>query len=645
MSDIVLNEANQERGAFIVSAQQRTINLALYLLTLGAIALLLTFSAEAILRGSTVDALRFVVDRSRPGWATVGLLFTVLLAGDAVARKALQSALIVAPVVLLLAWIGHEKRFYLGDPPYPTDFLYARQIVELLPLMLAERPLAALGIMAGAIGGAALLLLAIRKSGRLPHMSLTGRLVRLTLALPILALFAQQMDYAAHSPLRSHLRIQPMMWDQKANYAHNGLLMAFALNLPMANVAVPPGYGDAAIDRIAANATPPFVPARKPDIIMVMSESLWDPLRLPDVSITPDPLAHLRRIQSGHVFSPEFGGMTANVEFEALTGFSNAMLPYGSIPYQQYVRHDMPSLASFLGANGYETIAMHPFQGWFWNRTNVYGHFGFDRFIDESALRDLDKRGRLASDMAFTQAIIDEAEAATDPLFLFAVTLQNHGPYEKDRYPDNRLEVETSAGAAAQAAIQTYAEGMADADEALTRLIRWAEARERETIVVFFGDHLPPLGPTYVATGMMSRNVGERIGSAEQLSPQRETPLVIWSNRSGPVKNVATISPAFLPLHVLRTAGIDHPFYTGILGELHERFAVIDRHLLIAPKGGTVEGWSRLPTIDPQLSDYRLVQYDAMFGRERGKKRLFPAESHPLVATPRKLGEATASPL
>ena len=38
------------------------------------------------------------------------------------------------------------------------------------------------------------------------------------------------------------------------------------------------------------------------------------------------------------MFSPEFGGMTANVEFEALTGFSNAFLPYGSIPYQQYVR-------------------------------------------------------------------------------------------------------------------------------------------------------------------------------------------------------------------------------------------------------------------------------------------------------------------
>ena len=29
---------------------------------------------------------------------------------------------------------------YLSDPFYPTDFLYARQIVELLPLLVNERP-------------------------------------------------------------------------------------------------------------------------------------------------------------------------------------------------------------------------------------------------------------------------------------------------------------------------------------------------------------------------------------------------------------------------------------------------------------------------------------------------------------------------
>ena len=103
------------------------------------------------------------------------------------------------------------------------------------------------------------------------------------------------------------------------------------------------------------------MPDEKPDIIIVMSESFWDPTRLPGVKITPDPIANVRKLRSGSMFSPEFGGMTANVEFEALTGFSNAFLPYGSIPYQQYVRGTMPSLATFLKSEGYRTRAIHPF--------------------------------------------------------------------------------------------------------------------------------------------------------------------------------------------------------------------------------------------------------------------------------------------
>ena len=44
----------------------------------------------------------------------------------------------------------------------------------------------------------------------------------------------------------------------------------------------------------------------------------------------------------------------------------------------QWMRGEMPSLASFLSQKGYTTLAMHPFQSWFWNRGNVYEAFGFD---------------------------------------------------------------------------------------------------------------------------------------------------------------------------------------------------------------------------------------------------------------------------
>ena len=176
------------------------------------------------------------------------------------------------------------------------------------------------------------------------------------------------MDYATFSWTRDRLQIIPIMWDQKENYASNGFAIAFALNVPMAKVKAPPSYEDEVIDAIGPAATGVSMPAEKPDIIMVMSESFWDPTLLPGIDDHARSDSERPRRAVRHVFSPEFGGMTANVEFEALTGFSNAFLPYGSIPYQQYVRGAVPSLATFFRGEGYATRAIHPFEGWFWNR-------------------------------------------------------------------------------------------------------------------------------------------------------------------------------------------------------------------------------------------------------------------------------------
>ena len=129
------------------------------------------------------------------------------------------------------------------------------------------------------------------------------------------------------------------------------------------------------------------------------------------------------------------------------------------------------------------------------------------------------------------------------------------------------------------------------------------------------------------------------------LSPQRETPLVVWSNRKGTVERLGSISPAFLPLHTLDAAGIEHPFYTGFLRNLHDRYRVIDRHLLITADGGSVEGWTRNGLLDRTIADYRLLQYDAMFGEGHARDALFPAPGERMIAAPARGGKAEASPL
>jgi phosphoglycerol transferase MdoB-like AlkP superfamily enzyme len=597
-------------------------------------AAILVFAIELIVRGDFAGTVAFFLQPFKPGWTTIIIFALILIGLDAVLGRSHQSLMIVAPLTLVLAFVGHQKSLYLGDPLYPTDFLYARQIVALMPLLVRDRPGTAIAMAIGIVGSLSLLVYGWRLwRRRVPALSRKGRLARLTLTVPLLAFFVSIMDYATFSWTRDRLQIIPIMWDQKENYASNGFALAFALNVPMAHVSAPAGYSDksiAAIDRPDVTAS---VPAEKPDIIIVMSESFWDPTELPGVTITPDPIPNVRALRSGSMFSPEFGGMTANVEFEALTGFSNAFLPAGSIPYQQYVRAPVPSMATFLKSQGYETRAIHPGTSWFWNRTPVYADFGFDDFKSEENLPYLEKRGPLASDAAMTEEIIREADATDDPVFLFAVSLQNHGPYEPNRYYNPTHKVQAPTSQWAKGSLLSFTEGAADADKGLGRLVEWAKNRRRPTVIAFFGDHLPPLGPVYVETGFLKDNVAPRKESPDQMLLHHQTPLIVWSNRTGPAEEMGAVSPAFLPYHILTTAGISHPYYTGFLGQMREHYRVVDRNLLLTPAGEATPDWARKKEIDPAIRDFRLLQYDMMFGKRRAAPDFFPETVNKLPHT------------
>lgn len=593
----------------------------------------LVFAIEWIFRGDFAGAVAFFAQPYKPGWTTVLVFALVLLGLDAILGRAWLGLLAVAPLALALAFVGYQKSLYLGDPLFPTDILFARQIFELLPLLVGERPWTGIALVLGLVLAITGLLYTWRfVQRRVPRMSYKGRAARLALALPALAFFVSLMDYATFSWTRDRLQIIPMMWDQKENYASNGFTLAFALNVPMAHVSAPNGYSDKAIDSVPKPVADTALPDERPDIIMVMSESFWDAGKLPGVTITPDPIASTRALQSGEMFSPEFGGMTANVEFEALTGFSNAFLPAGSIPYQQYVRKPLPSMATFLRSEGYQTLAIHPGTDWFWNRSNVYKAFGFDEFRSEKTMMSTVRRGPLVSDESMTDEIVAAADAAENPLFLFAVSLQNHGPYEPNRYGNAVHDVHAQTSDWARASLASFAEGASDSDRELQRLIDWAQKRKRPTVIAFFGDHLPPLGPVYVETGFLRTNVAPRKDTPQNMLLHRSTPLVVWSNRSGKADDLGAVSPAFLPLHVFSVAGISHPYYTGFLGGLHQRYSVVERSLLLTGNGEATLDWARQKQIDPAIRDFRYLQYDIMFGKRHAAPDFFPETIGDIIA-------------
>ncbi|WP_416796910.1 LTA synthase family protein [Ciceribacter azotifigens] len=600
------------------------------------LAILTVLTTEWIARGDLHEALRFLIATDRPGPAAVGILFLLFAATDALLGRAYQSALVLVPLAVIPAFISAQKQLFLSDPLYPSDMLFGRQILQLLPVMVAARPYLAVAIACFLVAAlVALVYLWFFAWRRFPSLSRPAKLFRLLVGVPLIGGFLSLMDYAEYSPLRDRLNIIPMMWDQRENYLHNGFLLAFAFNLPMANVTAPEGYGAQAIDNIPQGAPLPAADTGEhPDVIMLMSESLWDPTRLSNVRLSPDPMPTIRKNSSGNVFSPEFGGMTANVEFEALTGFSNAFLPYGSIPYQQYVRGPVPSLATFFRSKGYVAKSFHPFQSWFWNRANVYEAFGFESFLSEENMPVMDKRGIFASDEAFTKELMRAADRSEKPFFFFGVTLQGHGPYEPHRYAKNTVAIDgPTLSPASTQSLATYAQGVREADQSLKMLMDWAKKRRRETIVVIFGDHLPPLGTVYPESGYMPDQVATRSAPLDIMKREHETPLVVWSSKKGVQKDLGSVSPAFLSYHVVKLAGYEHPFYTGVLGTVHARYEAIDRHQLVERAGGSVPDWSKAgKKLDPVVRDYRYLQHDMMFGEGFSAQRFFPEQVERLSA-------------
>ncbi len=205
---------------------------------------------------------------------------------------------------------------------------------------------------------------------------------------------------------------------------------------------------------------------KTPNIIVIMNESFSDLGIVGDFETNEDYMPFVHSMQkgqkntiTGNLLVSTFGGGTANTEFEFLAGDTMAFLPFGCSPYQMYVKSKMPSLVGALEAQNYQTVAMHPYLSTSWNRPQVYSSFGFDeQCYEDSFPSDVERvRGRV-SDSASYKKIIElyENKPEGQPFFLFDVTMQNHGGYEREGYPAFEEKIHLTGGVRGQVSAGRY---------------------------------------------------------------------------------------------------------------------------------------------------------------------------------------------
>ena len=333
--------------------------------------------------------------------------------------------------------------------------------------------------------------------------------------------------------------------------------------------------------------------------------------------------------QKGWLYVPVFGAMTANSEYEFLTGNSCAFVPQGSIPYQFYTKPGDGSLARVFGEAGYRTVAMHPYPGYNWNRTEAYENLGFDEFLDQdyyeaSGFLDEEETGGSAdsrmprgylSDAADYEALIRQVEEKEpgEKLFLFNVTMQNHGGYEVADFPADvhvtAVNGEDCLGEYPKA--DQYLTLMKRSDEALKILLDYFSACSQPTLIVLFGDHEPS-----VETSFYEALYGTRWSQVpgEQKRYSFVTPYLIWSNYERDAGDLGDMSAFMLGGQVLRAAGMEAGGFGYAVERLRGEYPMVHSMGLLTRDGQFLDVLET-GTLDlsQTVKEYHTLQYYRMF--------------------------------
>jgi len=596
-----------------------------YIKLLPLAALTLTVMTEAIQRVSLFSAGYWIWLKPYYFFLNAFITLLILLLLNALTGSFRISMITSTLILVLLAVSTAVKKQLLGDQLFPWDFGRLDQVMNLVSSYQGEFSslLVLLAIFIAFLFLAGIFIL--------PEYKLSWK-GRTAFFLITLLSFSGIILYR-HIPVPKVFSGQETVnisWIETPKDVNYGFLLSFLLNIDNAAVYPPKGYSSAGIKQISDGNAPTVLSEtdRKPDIIMILNESFWDPTLLPNVSFSADPLAFFHKTQTQYgdsrLVSPVFGGSTANVEFEALTGLSTSFLPQGTIPYQEYIKKPLPALPYLLQKNGYQTIALHPYQDWFYKRNTVYPNLGFQHFYSMKDFVNPEMKGEYISDLEVSKKIIQELSLESQesaPKFIFAVTMQNHGPYTVNRYQNLDLKAEGKLSKESLNILNTYVQGVSDADKALQYLLERLAKSSRPAIVVFFGDHLPYLGrdyKVYKETGYIQGNDNQ--WTLEERLKMRATPLLIWSNyekrESGKqvLEDAGYISSSFLGTYLLAKAQLAGNYLFNFNRSLYRQMPVFNKAITIDSSNRLSD---RLPDNLKTLCDqYWLLEYDLLFGEQ-----------------------------
>ena len=484
--------------------------------------------------------------------------------------------LLSAVPFLTLALANYYKIQLRGDPVLASDLRLLRTAGGIMGNYSFELS-APVGIVAA--GFAVMLLLSIFLLRR-EHMSRHERLagLMLLLSLTLAGGFELYPDADIYEKTANSGLINP--WSETEIYLSRGTTYPFLYSVQDMLPNAPSGYRESEASSTLASYEDQDIPeGEKITVVGIMLEAFSDLTDFPVLDDIPavheiyEPLHELEeRSISGRLLTNIFAGGTVDTEWGYLTGYSTHEEFRG--PVNSYVR--------YFKSQGYDALYRHPGYSWFYNRSNVNEYLGFDECVfNDTGFGDLISISDALyhSDKVLVDYLLNDIDSRTetdDPLFLFSVSYQNHGPYPSDTYWEEYATPEKNGWSMQTCCvINNYLAGIRSTINEMCRMTEELEARKEPIVFVFFGDHKPWMGngnSVYTEIG-----VDLDVSTLEGFYNYYATPYVIYANEAARelfgsdfAGDGGDFSPCFLMARLFDECGWEGPGLMQLQREMRE---------------------------------------------------------------------------
>ena len=424
-------------------------------------------------------------------------------------------------------------------------------------------------------------------------MKIDVLILLLLLVLPVLL-------YPKYVANISEQRCGYTFWDQAKNYKHMGSLLylyqAFAryqFETPLApsEEEVKKAWHD--LEKVSISNETIVLPKEhfvKRNVYIVVLESFWDPSKLKEANLSEDCFfpAFRKLIEEkneNYVLSPEFGGKTANAEFEVLCG---QPVTFGTgVIFQTSLHNDIECLPRLLREEGYDVSSWQPNRKTFFNAEKSYEHIGFTNRFFKERFKYKDKNGPFLADKELYETVLQYNNTIKNrPHLTYIMIVSGHWGYPLNKEHRQKF-IKTNSKITE---VNDYVNCVYYTSKEFIQFYETIKKDDPDAIVVVMGDHLPYLGKNfgaYVESKVLTSAISDL--TPKMAVDYASTPLLVLDGKDGKV-NVGRVPMYDIPHIILALLGYKKK---GIFTRLKNRTDMIirtykNKNLVFSKKGGWI---------------------------------------------------------